>query len=85
MVKKKVSFHNLEAWPHIRYNHSKIFRNRLRTGISFTLYVLFLNLEMSLAGQKLESNEEVIAATDAFFEDGLYTCNWGIMWLSESS
>ena len=32
-------------------------------------FFLFPNLKKSLAGQKFESNEEVIAATEAYFAD----------------
>ena len=32
-------------------------------------FFLFPNLKKSLAGQKFESNEEVIAATEAYFEN----------------
>jgi len=32
-------------------------------------FFLFLNLKKSLAGQKFESNEEVVAATEAYFPD----------------
>ena len=37
-------------------------------------FFLFPNLKKSLAGQKFESNEEVIAATEAYFADLQKTC-----------
>ena len=37
-------------------------------------FFLFPNLKKSLAGQKFESNEEVIAATKAYFADLQKTC-----------
>ncbi|XP_029167068.1 uncharacterized protein LOC114937661 [Nylanderia fulva] len=47
-------------------------RNRRRHGqidLAACNFFLFLNLKKSLAGQKFESNEEVIAATEAYFAD----------------
>jgi len=38
------------------------------------MFFLFPNLKKSLAGQKFESNEEVIAATEAYFADLQKTC-----------
>jgi len=37
-------------------------------------FVLISNLKKSLAGQKFESNEEVVAATEAYFADLEKTC-----------
>ena len=37
-------------------------------------FFLFSNLKKSLAGQKFESNDKVIAATEAYFADLQKTC-----------
>jgi len=65
LAKKKVFFHH-------DYTSGQIGRTRLRTAapsIVFSRFVLFPNLKKSLAGQKFESNGEVIAATEAYFAD----------------
>ncbi|XP_029176368.1 epidermal retinol dehydrogenase 2-like [Nylanderia fulva] len=60
-----------------RRRHGQIGRIALQTAAPSTVFsrfgpvrlFLFPNLKKSLAGQKFESNEEVIAATEAYFAD----------------
>ena len=62
---------------HLHCCHGQIGRIRLQTAASSTVFcrfgpvrLLFVSkLEKSLAGQKFESNEEDIAATEAYFAD----------------
>ena len=74
-------FHNDNhgTGSHLRRRHNQIGRIRLRTAALSTVFsrfgfFLFPNLKKSLAGQKFESNEEVIAATEAYFADLKKTC-----------
>ena len=62
---------------HLRRRHGQIGRIRLQAAahppytpdLSACDFFLFPNLKKSLAEQKFESNEEVIAATEAYFAD----------------
>ena len=62
---------------HLRRRHGQIGQIALRTAAPSTVFFkfgpvrlfLFPNLKKSLAGQKFESSEEVIAATETYFAD----------------
>ena len=62
---------------HLRRRHGQIGRIRLQTAAPSTVFsrfgplrlFLFPNLKKSLAGHKFESNEEFIAATEAYFAE----------------
>ena len=74
--KKKVFFHHDKApahtsavatvnWSNCTMNFCPI--DRILQIWPHVTFFLFPNLKKSLAGQKFESNEEVIAATEAYF------------------
>ena len=62
---------------HHRRRHGQIGRIALRTAAPSTvfgpvrlfLFLFFRNLKKSIAGQKFEPNEKVIASTEAYFAD----------------
>ena len=78
LAKKKVLFHHDNAQAHnsavataklVELSYELLPHPPYSPDLTPCDFFLFPNLKKSLAGQKFESNEEVIAATEAYFAD----------------
>ena len=78
LAKKKVLFHHDNALAHtsavataklVELGYELLPYPPYSPDLAACDFFLFLNLKKSLAGQKFESNEEVIAAMEAYFAD----------------
>ena len=83
LAKKEMLFHHEKrTGSHLRRRHGQICRIKLELlphptyspDLAQCYFFLFPNLKKLLAGQKFESNDEVIAATEAYFADLQKTC-----------
>jgi len=78
LAKKKVLFHHDNAPAHtsalakaklVELGYELLPHPPYFPGLAPCVFFLFPNLKNSLAGQKFASNEEVVAATEAYFAD----------------